>query len=1371
MRTIPAALRSAIDIAGSYSPVVKADVYPTRIYFGTVTSGSAGIAGADELGIVDDPMRQDIEYSSISDALVTFFCDGYLKYAIQGGSTITTTSYVSSVKPGVLNSTLYLYDESKITRYGISWSDVDSRSTNPLTQQAQVTPSKTVDVLHAVSSTEAIALLNDGGGFRPLYVSGTSQYEAPFRFMYPIRVISSGSGRTMREQALCSGAAELDNKVFVYSSNQSSGMVEGMYYDKDTGVWSDIFNVLPTDLDVSLCEFRISNVYTHNGTLYMCGLFNRTDNIDDDAQPYSMLLYSQNGKTFSIERNTLVSDIGYRFLARVGNNKLYLGNCNRVCYEAVTWLFDGTSGSGAMATISADDIKSFTDRDLGSGTMKVRAGKEEYFDHEYLEEGSKVVVYLGMRTSTGTDYIVYGTYIAAKINYGIASGKRDTTINLVNLSMWNLTGLSMPFYAELLGKSVMFDPMTEDSGNLSAAGSGCVTMTQFQVDFWLQEPYTNAGESITGIDMRESGGVNYYESSGAHKLGIITSTELVSVLQLTSNPKIMADNIDVSIYGWSHPTSGSVNDVVELVLVTVDDDGNETTTITNEDKHWPNTYPTSGSGNEPITVNITGLTAGDRIKFVGIVFEASVTTWFNIARVEFTSNVEAYYAFPDADSPWERLDDGSFKVPRAGKPFIMHSQRPYNAFDFSLVASFSNTTTGAIAGYGTSCGLVAHSADAANYTLGRYNKTNGLVELVKCRDGIETVLSSGSPGFTVGDEHQIRFDHKGGRFEIFLYDDVAGYFDSALVYEWQDTDGYMFTSRIIPMKCGIYGNIDAPTVRILGYYTGSSETVSNADGMPVDPMFSLDDFPSSGMLRTRENVYNYTGKISHPTLCRGPYQFRQMGVYSPPYGNGSAGLECRDFDWTASTSLINGKLIAINSGANFIANAALWQIYTSTGGVVSWHYNRARYYSANAQIGKVYHTLANKVWVVGGFSGVTLLEGDRVKIAEGELVTYELEGEMKCFWFMGAGGDDDTTIGDLVSRVCDLSGAATSFPGDYTDDAMTVSTEELLASEDYAEGFDLLFEVASFSGTLTLRADAHINSEHYENGAAFEDDTGVTLDIISLGSGVYQYTLYSYPSDTEMYSCVFTTGTGAQKFRVMFVGESIGLYQNGQWVTTITVDDMIYGNSLSLYISHSGSLNLTDIKLRELCDWREAIWIDLETDGRSALSAIIQQRPIETVPQPDGSITFWYIMDRDVVTAVREPREHSYTHSVPVEGASDAIVYGNRKVVTMQNRDFAKHLGLSTKLMRMPDLDIGALKATDVALRKIFEKFRTHHLVIRPDLALVVGDVYSLTYTASGTGRVESHQIIIESVVVEIGMAQNKLTSKMTLDGREVYDE
>lgn len=1368
-RTISSALRDAIDVDGSYMPYIRAEVYPTRSFFDTITSGS-GITGADAAGIVDNPMRQDIEYSSVSDGIVTFFCDGYLKYAVQDSYAITTTSYVSSVKPGVLGSILYLYDDTKITRYLIDWADIASRDTNPLTQQAQVTPSGTIDVLHAVSATEAVGLLNDGGGFRPLYVSGTSQYEAPLRFMYPTQVISSGSGRTMREQALCSGAAILDDRVYVYSSNQSNGMVEGMYYDKTTGVWSDIFNVLPTDLDVSLCEFRVSNVYTHNGTIYMCGLFNRTDNVDD-AQPYSMLLYSANGKTFSIERNTLVSDIGYRFLARIGNDKLYLANCNRVCYEAVTWLFDGTSGSGAYVDISGNDIKSFSDKDVSSGMLKLRAGKEEYFDHAYLEEGSRIIVYLGMQTATGVDYVRYGTYIAAKIDFGIAAGRRDTTVHLVNVALWNLSGLSMPFYAELLGKSVMFDPMTVDSGNLSAAGSGCITTTQFQIDFWLQKPYTNSGEGITGIDMRESGGVNYYESSGAHKLGIITSSEVYALGQMEHNPKIMDDNIDVSIYGWSHPTAGAVNDIIELVLVTQNDAGDETTVVTNFDKHWPNTYPTSGSGYEPITMNITGLTAGDRIKYVGVVFEASVTTWFNIARVEFTSNVEAYYSFPDADSPWERLDDGSFKVPRAGKPFIMHSQRPYNAFDFSLAASFENTTTGAIAGYATSCGLIGHSEDAANYTLGRYNKTNGLVELVKCRAGIETVLSSGSPGFAVADAHQLRFDHKGGLFEVFVYNTTAGCFESVLTYEWQDTDGYMFTSRVASMKCGIYGNISAPTVRILGYYTGSSETVSNADGMPVDPMFSIDDFPLSGMLRVLDNVYSYTGKITPPAICRGPYQFRQMGVYSPPYGNGSAGLECRDFDWTASTSLITGKLIAINSGANFIASGALWQIFTSTGGVVSWHRNRARYYSANAQIGEVYHTLANKVWVVGGFSGITLLEGDRVRVSEGSLATYELEGEMKCFWFMGAGGDDDTTVGDLVARVCDLCGAEYSFPGDYTDSALSVSTEELLYSDDYAEALDLSFDVASFTGTLRIRVTAKVDSENYENGTAFENDTSVYVDIASLGSGVYQYTICSSPSDTELYSCKFITGTGAQTFRVMFLGESIGLYQNGQWVTTVTVDDMIYGNLLSAYISHTSSLNITNVRIRDLADWREAIWIDLETDGRSALSAIVQQRPIEIIPQSDGSLKLWYVISRATITAVREPREHRFSHSVPAEGASDAIVYSSMEVVTMQNRYFAKHLGLATKLMRMPDLEIGARKATSIVLQKLFEQFRTHHLVIRPDLELEVGDIYDVEYTAAGTSRVVSHSIIIESISVDIMMAQNKITSRMLVDGRGVYSE
>lgn len=1403
-RLITPTLRNAIDIPDSYYMLVKADIYPSRIYFESII---------DNYPLLPDinPLKEDIIYSSVSGKLVTFFYDnGSLKYMIQGSSEVTTIGgdiYTpADAKPGAFESTFFYYDtDGYIDRYAIDWNAIEGRNATPFTtyeQGSYIEDGFPIYAVHAVSGTQAMAIGYDDGGFRPVYTIDGYYLPCPFRFMFPSMmpyVDADGNELEVRpteELILCSGALLLDNKIFVYMSNSSNGSVEGVYFDTETLTWSDIFIALLTDMDTSECEFRVSNAYAHNGTAYMCGQFIRLDSLDG-AEPYTLLLHSEDGITFSVERNTLVSNIGYRFLACVGGGNLYLGSANRVCYSPLTWVFDGKTGAGILASVDETQIKSFDDGDLSSVHLTLVSGLEQYYDHQDVIENARMIVYLGMKTTAGDEYVKYGTYILESITFSLAMGKRDTVITATSESLSKLSGLTMPFCSELQGKSVSYSAMTKDSLELYAVG-GCRTETKFSVDMWKHELYDNSDEAIVGIDMHLSGGVNYYETTGEHKLGIITDDEIANIIILDSNPKIVGDSVVVNIHGWSHSVAGSENDTISIVLITVDDDDVESTNIVEAGQRWSNTYPTPVTRNDPIVLDIDadGLgIVGQRIKKVGVVFECATATWFNIARLDFMSGVEAYYSYEDADTGWEKLDEGAFKLPGIGRPYIMFSRTPLNTFEFSLAAEFSNTIAQGdmIASHPVATGFVGLAENGSNYIAGRYNKQNGKVELVKCRDGIEEVLLSTTVGFAVTDAHKIRFDHRGGHFDIYMWDNATSRFKrvlydtgaSAYGYDWKEEDGYIYTSRTASMWCGIYGILGTPSARILGYYAGESDNANNADGIPVAPLSDVSEFPDAtlgnpGYLRIGEDVFSYggndspantSGKIAHPIPCRGPYQYRQMGKYEAPFGNGNYGLECRDFDWTASETLTVGKLIAISSGANFVSTGDDWTIYITTGGETVWLRNRARHYSDNEQIGKLYHTLAHKIWVVGGFEDIVLTstKSTRVGHSEGEIAYYNIPGEIKCLWYMGVGGSDDTTVEDLIAKVCGIAGASYTFPGDFTLSSLAVSGQQTVLTMPYAEGLDLVFELESDDNGVTLYTNIKIKPDSYEQKSTILDDTDISVVIANLGGGVWTYAIRSRPSNALIYATEFAAEGATQKFRVLYQNNAISLYQNGQWVTTVTFDELVYGNSLVLVAS--GTVTLNNIRIDELSDWREAIFIDLQTDGRSAINSIIQQRPIEMQPLSDGSLRFYYEIVRDSVVGIREPRVHSYTHSIPRDGASDAIVYGSKDAKTLQDADYARTLGFSTRLYQMSDLNVGAIRAAQVIQKKAFEASHSHQLTLRPDLDIVIGDVYLLEYISSISGRLIDKDIIIEGVSVNIKMTGARTTSSMSVQGREVYVE
>jgi hypothetical protein len=1096
----------------------------------------------------------------------------------------------------------------------------------------------------------------------------------------------------------------------------------------------------------------------------------------------------------------MVSNIGYRFLARTGGNNLYLGNCNRVCYAPITWVFDGADGTGVVVNINENNIKSYSDSDLSRCNLSLRSGLEQYFPENIPQviEGARLVMYAGLQTASAIEYVKYATYIIDSINYDIGVDRRGMTLTATNEALWNLTGLSMPFYAEILGKSACFDPMQMDTSMLSAVGNGCIAANSFQVDFWDHEGYTNTGLGITPVDLNLQGGVNYYEPDAPtpnHWFGIIMREEIQYKLALNDNPVITDTTIHAKAYGWSScPNTGDSNDHIHIMIQVTDDEGVDHDYVATGAQHWKQTYFDNVAGTDPVEFDFTaayyGFEVGWKIKKVGLSFYSADDTRFCPARVEFTAGVRAFYPLYGADTPWETEKDwGYYKLPKAGKPFIMIATGPYNAFNFSLAARFKNDVED-LANYGAFTGLVGHCEDGLNYTVGRYDKRTGYAQIVICRDGIEQILDDALVSFTVidtDDTLQMRFDHKDGHFELYMVRVSSGCFEKVLDYDWEEANGYMYTSDIASMRCGIYGFIEAPLARTLGYQELGDEEDVSGQGIPFDPLWSTANFPSNGTIRLEDNVYQYYTKVAHPSYSIGPYQFRCMGWYDVDlgYGDGYA-LDCRDFDWLADEYSYDGYIVTISSGVNFIVNRIDWQIFITTGGSTVWLRNRCRIYSADVLIGKLYHSLSNKVWVTGGLLGdfasdptlpIKLISGEKATHSEGEFAVYERAGEIFCYWYQGTGGEDDTTIGDMVQKICDLSGAQCQFPSDYTHGGtnLTVTTTpQDIQTTDYAEGFDLSFDVASF-GSLTLRIDfnAKIKPDNYENKSLFEDDTDIRVNITYSGSGNFVYSVVSLPSNTVIYSCQFSTNTGVQKFRVMAMGNNIGFYHNGQWVTTVALNEIDYENSLIITLSTStSSLILSNIRESDLSDWREAIYIDLETDGTSALSSVIQQRPIEMFAKPDGSIDFWYDATRTTVTAGREPRTHSYSHVFPSSGASDAIIYGLKDVKTIQDENFARVVGFATKMMRMPDLGIGAMRAAHIILKRLLESAHKHSVDIRPDLELEPGDVYTVSYDDQNkVPSARTASIVVEAVSYEFRASEAQATARMQIQGREEYDE
>jgi hypothetical protein len=1339
MRTLSVPLQNAIEQSAVH-PKIKAVIRPSRIVFEDITVDNAW-SGADAAGILDDPTPQDVAYSPDEDLLITFRNNsGTLHYSRQGNSASNSLSLSIDGNPSVADGYLYRISGSSVYRHQINWTGPSLGSPTTV-----ATLSETPVAVHALSSTRCAVLTDDEGGLRPYVIDNTTARKSPIRFMFPL-AFPHESARTMLSIASFSGAALLSGKAYVYVSNFQKGSVDAISWDTSANRWGDTFVAVPTELTTSLCEFRVAKAYTHNGTIYMAGQFHRHDSVSG-TQPYSLILSSLDGKVFSIDRSTLVSSHGYRFFSTVGNGRLYLGNCNRVCHAPVVYTFDGNGDDGVKLEILPIDIVRFeTSAPSGSGLLEVRSGNEVYMTSPEILSGAKVSIFYGA-TANHEDDVLYFTYIISKVRREFGDGTRAVSIDLLHEALWKLSGLNMPFYSEILGKSSIFSALDE-AGDLYSSTATFRGETKFSIDFWKSSGYSATG--ITPINLIYLGGVSSYVLDGNHSSAFKTD-EIKSVLGLRNNP-LITDTAICHLHGWSRSdVESSANDYVQLLAILTDEDGsNETAYVVDGEGYsrWHNTYPESqqADGNWPIVVNLAGHT-GKRIKHVGMVWTCATSTVSYAARIDVISGVSVENNFDDPNTPWEFIEEEGYRLPSSGRPYIMFSQRPYDAWNFQFSAAFDVTIDGGVTGFPVGAGIVGLAENGSNYILARYDKYEDSFQLVKCRDGIETVLATEAANITLGDDLIIMLQHRDGLFKVFAQEGDMIWVEQ-ISYEWQESDGWLYTSDVVSRKCGIYGYIAVPSFKIIGLSLISSddEETQVTTGLGMLPLESIADFPSSGTVRIGNDLFTYASKSPAVSYVRGPHQYRQNNLYSLPYGNGY-GMEVTDFNWVASNTVFNGLMFSIDAGHGYIFSDILWRVWITTDGSARYLLNRSRYYSTNPSLGtRDRYSTSGRVYVTSGLDGLAAASSSPVKHSHGEIASLHLDGNISCKWISGASGEEDTTVSDLVSRTAGYAGTQATFPGDVVNESLAISGSVLVGTLDYPEGYDLRFTAPSID-YIDIRSNTVVVAHKpLSNPAAISGDTHTYIRIADEGGGNFSASFYSSTSNTLLERRVVSAGSGTHDFRILYAGDYVSVYIDHRWVVTFGIQELQYPQELSVYLSGSEVYNATNLRFCDLSDWREAVYIDLETDGMSALSSIIQERPVESVPLPEGTISFYYEKDRDTVNAVIDSRTFREEEQDQLSAASDAIVYGANDVVALSSPELAVLSGFATAVHRFPNLDSGAVRASLILQRRAIESMIKYSMETRIYPSLEVGDIFSISMTASGTGTLISRQTIVEEI-------------------------
>lgn len=1330
MQEISANVLDAIQSSYSVHLEAKITLQPSLLFIDSFDSEYAP-AFADAQGILDDPIPQEMAISG--SGVITFYNDsGVLKYTEEGSATDSTIAgYTILGKVGVHGNYLFaVEDDGDLHRYLINWGGIS------LSGGISVATVETSDyyAVHAVSDTECVVIAYIEGGFRAfLYDTSSNAYSQDHRFMFPSYVNDDRLDRSISGMIEYSAAAELGSKVFVYISNALTGMVEGVSFDKTSGRWSDIFIAVPTDLDVSLCETRIGNAYVQDNTIYLIGQLDFIEEAEDSEDvKYTLLMRSTNGKNFTCDRSSAITDLNYRFLAKCENSLVYISSCNRIGKGIVTYIHSPESDSQYYSYQITNKIERLNFSDRERLNISFADSTKNLLNHIWMKAGSRMICNISYLTATGLEEVLYGTYIIESASQSIANGQ--LSISAVNESIFNLSDLNSPYYSEVISKSSIYADLSTQ-GDFYTSGSGGFVESMFAVDFWDAKGYEADG--VTPLDLNVSGGLDKVIASGSHAIGVKTGL-LTSELGADQYPKITATSVHVKIYGWSHDdrASGSSNDDVALNLIMIDPAGNEITSGSSGG-HFPNTYPDFASGDYPLEYDIETV-IGYKIKEIALVFSCANDTEFYIHRVEVTSGVNVFYPYK-TNTPWS-LEENKLKLPDKRRPFIMFAQKPYDAQNFIISGGFTIDTDDGISGYPIGAGLVGLAIDASNYIVARYDKVSNKFQLIKAVDRTETLLVEATPTTTVEMDYDMQFEHRYGDFTVYMK--VNGVWIKQLEYSWLATDGYMTIDRLASTKVGIYGFIDTPFFRIVGYEPGADENEVKSIGIPVLPGNNeYSDFPSTGLVQIDNNVYSYGTKQSEVEI-RGPSQYRQSNTYLEPYGNGDPGIECRDFYWTASHGSLAGWLCAFDDGGVYNITDEKWNIWITTGGQVVELPDRARYYGDEI-IAQSFHSLHNRVYATYGLKNITLVKGDDYYHNWGSECRYYIDGDIFCRWFSGSSGKEDATISDLIDMISRTSGAVAKFSGDVEDDSLTLTSGSgTLGTLDYISGFDVRFEIPQFSpgDYLDIVSNTGING----------DATDSSLRISTAGSGIFDFSLISRPDETEISQYQYEIGDGSHYVRILYHDSFATVYMDGQWIFTFCLSEINYAISCEIdFVSNVSDLEITDIRLVDLSDWSEAFYIDLETDSRSAIASVIKERPIEIIPQPDGSIDYTYHETRYLHSSPGKVTKFEQASRIPSDGASNAIIYADQ-VRTVKYDAYLQEFGFATKVYRMPNLTIGALKAAKLILHRAFESKNKFDIEIRPDARLVTGDAINISKTIVTTGDVINEDVIIEKITLQI---------------------
>ena len=646
MRNISTALQIALNNTNGVKANARLQVYKSRIFIkssGLNTSYTA--TGAQDAGVhPDTAVYQDCAFDSTLGKVVTVTVrTNGLSFYIEGSATEINieTDVAQNTRPTLVSPYVFWFNSvGSIIRatYDLTVGTLSDQTTI-FDNSGNTFEDTSIGSVFGIDAYNAIALrIDDGGVGITHYFYSDSSWQSnnfPERIMFPDTVW--GSSQICRLNY--ASVAKTPAGIFVYLTTPL-GAVKGIKL-LPNGSWTDIFTAIPEDLTA----FYISNcVVDSYNRIHLCGQFVRTGEFNSGAT-YNMAIWSDDGKVFSLDRFTVFSSLGYRFMLSLGRSSEIFSDMNRTAVCDSSYVFYRVKAT-RLENVSVINLSGTT----SSGwTVTIPNGDRKYDNSPLMKRGNFVKLEIGVETGGSILWEEYQRCVIAKGSSDLTDGSRSLDIQILPEGLWRTSAITYPFYLEIQSKQSILDDV-DAMDNLYTAPNSHGVGDPFCVMFSLPEKPFEAQAKVSGTVDHWSG-------------------NLISELYLEQYPVIYSLPLTIKLFGWSriglmdtNPNTAdntdatSPNDTFTPMFLVEGEDGEERTVVienseaVNGINYPPQTWKTgnvrANTGTYPVihVSSTSGLLVGDKIKKVGVRVSSTGPTVHYLERMEIPEVLMYYTA-------------------------------------------------------------------------------------------------------------------------------------------------------------------------------------------------------------------------------------------------------------------------------------------------------------------------------------------------------------------------------------------------------------------------------------------------------------------------------------------------------------------------------------------------------------------------------------------------------------------------------------------------------------------------------------------------------------------------------------------------------